>query len=152
MPVNIWGMILGKLTARLIDMNSSWKTTNNRRSISHLLIAAVLFSLLLPAHYHLHHLHGADSASHAHAVDLHLITDNTGQSHHDEGTSIFSAIPDVIVKKDYSAFSLFMPLVILLLVLLTQSHQLRIRHDHRDTGLKKHYPYFSPPLRAPPLR
>jgi hypothetical protein len=74
-----------------------------------------------------------------------------GQSHHDEHTSIFAATPDVIAKKGKSDFSIDIPLAILLVLILAQHNQSRIRPDQRGQCLKLYYPYFSPPLRAPPL-
>lgn len=131
-------------------MNSPWKTIIYCRSISWLLVTAILFTALLPAHYHLHHLYSTDSTNHGHAIDLHLITDNVDQSHHDEDTSIFAATPDVITKKDNSEITSFVLLAILLVLLPVLNKRIRIRPGYFDLTLKQHYPYFSPPLRAPP--
>ncbi len=120
------------------------------RSISWLLVAAVLLTTLLPVHYHLHHLYSADSSTHEHAIDLHLITDNVDQSHHDEDTSIFAATPDVIAKKAYSETTSLILLAILLVLLPVLNNSIRIRPGYFDLTLKQHYPFFSPPLRAPP--
>ena len=111
----------------------------------------LLFVTLVPAHYHLHHHDSAELAAHTHSIDLHLISDDMGQSHHDEDTSIFAATPDVIAKKDKPDFSVYIPLAILLALTLAHMSQNRIRPDHGDQGLEPHYPYFSPPLRAPPV-
>jgi hypothetical protein len=123
----------------------------NRRSISWLLVVAVLGITLLPAHYHLHHLHSDDATAHTHTIDLHVIADKADQSHHDDA-SIFSATPDVVVKKTNPEFSPYIILAILLVLLPTYTNLLRIKADHGDLGLKRLYPYFSPLLRAPPLR
>jgi hypothetical protein len=131
-------------------MRASWKLLIQRKSISWQLIAVLLFVTLLPAHYHLHHHDSAETAAHAHSIDLHLISDDAGQSHHDEDTSIFAATPDVIAKKDKPGFSVYIPLAILLVLILVHNHQSRIRHDQSDQCLEPHYSYFSPPLRAPP--
>ncbi len=132
-------------------MRASWKLLIQRESISWQLIAVLLFVTLLPAHYHLHHHGSAELAAHTHSIDLHLISDNMGQSHHDEDTSIFAATPDVIAKKDKPGFSIYIPLAILLVLILAHNKQNRIRPDQSDQCLEPHYPYFSPPLRAPPL-
>ena len=121
----------------------------NSRVINSLLIAVVLFVALVPAHYHLHHLGDADADLHEHAIDLHLITANADQSHHDEDTSIFSATPDVIVKKASHDLSAIV-IVALLLLLLAVSYRLSTGHGSRITGLNQRHPYFTPPLRAPP--
>lgn len=133
-------------------MHSIWETFINCRSISWGLIAALSLALILPAHYHLHHLQVAGSADHGHSVDLHLITDNAALSHHEEGTSIFAATPDVIVKQDNPEFSPYLLLTLLLVILAVNFCQTRIRPGNRDPGRIQHYPFFSPPLRAPPLR
>jgi hypothetical protein len=132
-------------------MRASWKLLIQRKSINWQLIAVLLFVTLLPAHYHLHHHDSAEPAAHAHSIDLHLISDDAGQSHHDADTSIFAATPDVIAKKDKPDLSFYIPLAILLVLILAQNHQNRIRPDQSNQCLKPHYPYFSPPLRAPPL-
>ncbi len=131
-------------------MCSSLKTIINRRSISWLLVIAVLVTTLLPAHYHLHHLYSAGAVDHAHTIDLHIIADKVDQSHHD-GASILSAIPDVVLKKNNPELFPYIILAILLVLLPIYNNQVRIRTDHSDLSLKQLYPYFSPPLRAPPL-
>jgi hypothetical protein len=131
-------------------MRASWKSQTQRESISWQLIAVLLFVTLLPAHYHLHHHDSVETAAHAHSIDLHLISDGAGQSHHDEDTSIFAATPDVIAKKDKSDIPVYIPLSILLVLILVHKNQNSIRHDQSDQCREPHYPYFSPPLRAPP--
>jgi len=131
-------------------MRASWKPLIQRKSISWQLIAVLLFVTLLPAHYHLHHHDSAELAAHTHSIDLHLISDNMGQSHHDQDTSIFAATPDVIAKKDKPDFSVYIPLAILLVLILVHNNINRIRPDQSNQCLVPYYPYFSPPLRAPP--
>jgi hypothetical protein len=133
-------------------MRPLWLTIINYRSISWILVAALLAAVLLPAHYHLHHLHYPDTAGHTHVVDLHFITDNSGHAHHHENTSIISATPDAIVKTDKLVFSLFIPLAIVLVLILTCSHRVWSRYEPGEITLFRQYAYFSPPLRAPPLR
>lgn len=120
------------------------------KSISWLLVLAVLLVTLLPAHYHLHHLYSADTATHGHVIDLHLAIDEMGDSHHDEAGSIASS-PDGIVKKSNAAFPLFIALAIVLAILPILTTRTIIRPVHKNAGLKQSYPYFSPLLRAPPL-
>lgn len=119
------------------------------RSINQLLIAVILLTALMPAHYHLHHLDSTEAAVHEHAFDLHFINANVDQSHHDEDTSIFAATPDVIVKK--GSFDIYPYLLLtVILVLLTVFHRPVIRPDNYSINFKRRHPYFSPPLRAPP--
>lgn len=133
-------------------MRALWQTIINYKSISWILVAALVMTVLLPAHYHLHHLHNVDTTGHVHVVDLHLLADNGGHAHHHEDTSIISATPDAIVKTDKSVFSLFIPLAVVLVVILTCSHRARLRYEPGDKDPIRHCAYFSPPLRAPPLR
>ena len=125
------------------------------KSISWLLIAAILLVAFLPAHYHLHHLYNNDAFStastHAHIIDLHVLTETTGQSHHDDETTIISASPDGIVKKTDPDFSPFILLVIVLLLQHVLSKQINLQLNYRRTDLKQCYPHFTPLLRAPPL-
>jgi len=123
------------------------------RSIGSLLIAVILFTALMPAHYHLHHVHVADANTHEHehAIDLHLITANVDQSHHDETTSVFSATPDVIVKK--GSFDIFPYLLLTVALVLLTLFQLASRFfGESSSRYKQRCLYFSPPLRAPPAR
>ena len=122
----------------------------HRRSINKLLIALVLLTALSPAHYHLHHLGNDEPASHDHAIDLHFITIDTDPSHHNEDTSIFAATPDVIVKKSLVPVHTFVLLTIVL-VLLARFHRATISTGYGDKTPVQHAPYFTPPLRAPPL-
>lgn len=129
----------------------SWrKLIIQNKSISWLLIAAILFITFLPAHYHLHHLFSEDSTAHNHSIDLHLLTDISAESHHDEHATIVEVTPDGIVKNNNSAFSPFIFLATLLLILPVVYKRIRIRLDYRDTIPNKNFLHFSPPLRAPP--
>ena len=128
----------------------SWKLLIKRKSISWQLVAVLLFVTLLPAHYHLHHIESTELAAHTHTIDLHLIADEVGQSHHDEDTSIFAATPDVIAKKGKPDLSVYIPLAILLILILAHNNQVRLRSEQTDSARKQHHIYFSPPLRAPP--
>jgi hypothetical protein len=131
-------------------MRACYKLLTHRRSISWQLIAVLLFITLVPAHYHLHHHNSAGLSAHTHSIDLHLVSDNKGKSHHNKDTSIFAATPDVIAKNGNPGFSLYIPLAVLLIIILAHPGHVRKRYDQRDERLIQHYPYFSPPLRAPP--
>ncbi|NNL06336.1 MAG: hypothetical protein HKO86_01330 [Gammaproteobacteria bacterium] len=112
----------------------------------------MLSVLLLPAHYHLHHLDSIDSAAHAHAIDLHVITDEQALTHHDEGTSIFSATPDGIVKKVSPVVLPGLLLVFSLLILSVCHYRIRCWSVRDDPNPDRWYPFFTPLLRAPPVR
>ena len=122
------------------------------RSISWALIAALLSVLLFPAHYHLHHIDSIDTDAHAHAIDLHVITDKQALTHHDEGTSIFEAAPDGIVKKVSPVFLPGLLAIFLLVILAIRQVQIRRGSVKDNPDPDRLYPFFSPPLRAPPVR
>lgn len=107
-------------------------------------------AMLMPAHYHLHHLNDTDPAEHAHVLDLHLISDSNRNAHHDEDTSIIAATPDVIVKTVNSLLASFVLLALFLLMLSTLAEKVRLRYSHCGVRLVRQYHYYSPPLRAPP--
>ena len=130
-------------------MGRSWTKKPGHRSINLLLIATLLLSTVIPAHYHLHHTHSHDPAGHEHTIDLHLVTDNSGQSHHDEDTSFFAATPDVIVKKVHYDAAPFL-LMAIILVLTTVFNRIAARSAGSHTRTRRQADYFSPPLRAPP--
>jgi len=126
------------------------------KPISWLLIAAILLVTFLPAHYHLHHLYNDETSSsttarHEHVIDLHVLTEKTGQSHHDDEATIIAASPDGIVKKNNPDFFPFILLAMVLLLLPALNKQINIQLNDRSTDLKQPYPHFSPLLRAPPL-
>ena len=137
-------------------LNNMSKRHNNMisiKTISWSLIAAILLVTLLPAHYHLHHLYDENTntaiTTHKHVIDLHVLSEESGQSHHDEATSI-SASPDGIVKNNAPDFMPFILISFILLVITTQNIRLNIQLKSRRINLVPHAPYFSPLLRAPP--
>ena len=132
---------------------------NVYRSISWLLILAIVLVSLLPAHYHLHHLLNDDldsavtsaaSVAHAHVIDLHLSIDNAGQSHHDEDATSIAASPDGIVKKTSQVFSPFILLIIVLALFPVLSIRIKFWLNYNYIALKRSFPHFTPLLRAPP--
>ncbi len=143
-------------SAMLTFMSAERKSVNIHKALSWLLIASILLVTFLPAHYHLHHLYDDNTfnvaaTAHTHVIDLHVLSDDIGQSHHsDEATSI-AVTPDGIRKNSHPDFFPFILLTILLLLVHTLSKRINILLCHITTGHKKHHPYFTPLLRAPPL-
>ena len=121
------------------------------KSISWLLVTAVLFVTFQPAHYHLHHVFSEDPVAHEHSIDFHLLTDVTAESHHDEHATIVEATPDGIVKNKSSAFLPFILLAMLLLILPVVYQRIRLRRDYCHVTPYQSFLHLSPPLRAPPL-
>ncbi len=125
------------------------------RSISWLLVAAILSVVLLPAHLHFHHdhehEHGLDTtgAARAHDVHLHLMGDSTDANHHDEA-HVLSITTEALAKKlTYDHTPLLLALLLLsVLPLLTRCGGLSNEPPHgRDA---RPYHGLNPPLRAPP--
>ena len=119
------------------------------------MITTVLLVAFLPAHYHLHHLDNDDDfssagAGHEHVIDLHVLAELSGHSHHDEVASI-AASPDGMLKKSNPDFPPFILLAMVLLLLPVFNRQINIQLNSRSTKLKQRYLYFAPLLRAPPL-
>lgn len=125
----------------------------NQKAISWFLISAILLVSLLPAHYHFHHLYsesGINSAApHAHIVDLHVLSEQAGDAHHDEAVS-FTASPDGVLNKNNPDFPLFVLLAAVLLLLPMQIKQVSISRNIRNVNFRQRYPHFTPLLRAPP--
>ena len=149
-------LLQNKPSAMLGLMSADWKLMITHKPISWLLIAAILLVAFLPAHYHLHHLYNDDAFSsaatrHEHVIDLHVLTEKTGQSHHDDDATIIAASPDGILKKINPDFSPFILLAVVLLLLPALNKRINIQLNYRSTNLKQSYPHFTPLLRAPPL-
>lgn len=137
-------------------MDPDCKLVITYKSISWLLIATILLVVFLPAHYHLHHHYNDDAFSsaatgHAHVIDLHVLTESTGQSHHDDESTIIAISPDGIVKKSNPDLSPFIMLAIVLLLLPALNKRINILLNYRSTDFKQSYPHFTPLLRAPPM-
>ena len=137
-------------------MKTDCKLAIRYKSISWLLIATILLVTLLPAHYHLHHLYNDETFSsaattHEHVIDLHVLTEKTGQSHHHDDATVIAASPDGVVKKSNPDFSPFILLAIVLLLLPALNKRLNMQLNYKSTNLKPRYPHFTPLLRAPPL-
>jgi len=137
-------------------MDADCKLLITYKSISWLLIASILLLAFLPAHYHLHHLYNDETFSsaattHTHIIDLHILTENDGQSHHDDEATIIAVSPDGIVKKSNPDFPPFILLAIVLLLLPALNKRINIPLNYRRTDFKQSYPHFTPLLRAPPL-
>jgi len=140
----------------LTRMCANGKLVIGYKPISWFLIAAILLVTFLPAHYHLHDsdddTFGATATRHEHVIDLHVLTEKTGHSHHDDDTAtIIATSPDGILKKSNPDFSLFILQLIVLLLLPALSKKINITLNHIRTNLKQRYSHFTPLLRAPPL-
>ena len=121
-----------------------------QKPVNWFLLVAILVATLVPAHYHLHHDDVAESLSHSHAIDLHLISDEHGSTHHEFDTTSFAAVPDDAVKMK-SALTQYLFIAVLLAVIPILRNKVQIRPKNRARGLFQIIPHFTPLLRAPPL-
>lgn len=124
-----------------------------QKTISWFLMVTILLVTFLPAHYHIHHLYDESdifsAEKHEHVVDLHVLSTQVGDTHHDEVAS-FTASPDGRLNKSNLDFPLFVLLVAVLLLLPKQSKQIITRLSFSRIKFRQHYSYFTPLLRAPP--
>lgn len=118
------------------------------KSISWLLLAAVLLLFLVPVHMHFHHVDEPASQSHEHKLDLHAALDNTGSSHHEESDILDLDFKGFVKKiSNGSLLALFAVLLFFVLSNTLSGHLLRA-HANTNPVISPHY--ISPPLRAPP--
>ena len=117
------------------------------KSVSWLVISAILLLALVPVHLHLHHVD--DAASLTHEMDLHVVTSSSEHSHHDEA-HVLDIVPDVLAKKSSGKF--FMSLLVALLLLVLPVVLQRFAFRLRETALLpcRNCYHLIPPLRAPP--
>lgn len=140
------------MNARLAAMEYWRKNRHALRPLLWSLLCVVLFTTIVPSHYHLHHIQDHDNTPHSHVVDLHILGDTIMHSDGGDSTTILTAAPDSMVKAKYSDGAA--PLLVALLLLFTISLS-RFRTFFsvfpRSSRIRRHLFYYSPPLRAPPL-
>ena len=119
--------------------------------VARLLICTVLLLSLAPHHYHLHHGTGPDSVAHAHTIDLHLLSDNSDEAHHEDAI-VLEITPDGLLKPlgDNPSNLLFILCLLTLLPILASG----LRQPFRETRLRLRQVLYHliPPQRAPPRR
>lgn len=131
---------------------SMWRkqAVNYKSAISWLLVAAILFITVLPARFHFHHQNTENTATHEHEhlVDLHLSTNETLQTHEEEGAVTFTlASLDKKNNPTFTPLALFLILFILLPLIKSKAG---IRPNISHFRYKYLFYFLSPPLRAPP--
>jgi len=127
------------------------KTTHNQQ-ISAILILALLFITIWPAHIHVHH---ADSAGHGHShahkhvVDVHADANDIDAAHHQDA-QILKASPDGLIKAPIVKVLPFLFLAIVLAVLAVTMNRLITCNRQRILIPIGYLSHHSPPLRGPP--
>jgi hypothetical protein len=129
---------------------NAWRNFARRhQSLLWGLIVVLLASILLPMHIHLHHMDGARSASHDHAVDVHLVADNTDSSHHDDAT-VLSVSPNALLKQIDDSPLPLAALFFLFVLVPAVSPRIGKQVISSDYIPRQTFHHFNPPLRAPP--
>ena len=133
-------------------MKSLATRSRYRNSLSWILTVALLFALLLPVHFHLHHVDTdvADANAVAHVTDIHVHHDSQAAKHHSDAHTLTPSTDISLKQPNTVQPPLLAVLLIVLLFITLNPHSLltnwcssRVQHyfnQHRNT----------PPLRAPP--
>lgn len=129
---------------------SIWRkqAINHKSAVSWLLVAAILFITVLPARFHFHHQNTENTVTHEHLVDLHLSTNETLQTHEEEGAVTFTL--SSLDKKSNPTFSPLALFSILFVLFPLIKSKAGIRQNVIHFRYKHLFYFLSPPLRAPP--
>lgn len=137
-------------------MNTWRKLIVNYRSISWILLVALLLLTIFPVTYHLHnenhHIAGNELISHYHTVDFHTVMDIVELEHFDDGVQqAHAGAPDSIVKKVSAQFFTIVFLAVVLSLIPYANYRVERQSDYSHIGHILNPLFLSPPLRAPPL-
>lgn len=147
-------------------MSARHKINSNRRPISWLLILSVFMLTVFPAHLHLHHEDNPllsdqvsylnesarnDTVGHEHEIDLHLLSDNSGEDHHEQA-HVIKASPEVLTRSlgDNASPLLLFFLPLFIFPVLNRRTGPRPR-GRKAFSWRPQY-HLVPPSRAPPGR
>jgi hypothetical protein len=140
-------------------MNAWRKLILLKKSVSWIVLTAVVMLSLFPAHMHLHHdddglasshVSAMAPESHDHTSTIHAVSDTTGHSGHDDVT-VLPATSDTLIKKVNVNPIIFAILIGIFVFLTITSASQRFRQQILSIPPRKIYICLSPPLRAPPL-
>jgi len=132
-------------------MNEWRKITRKHRYLGWLLIAALAYLTVLPAHVHLHHVDNgvASGQQHEHVLDMHIYGSDITSAHHDEA-QVLIATPDGIIKTlDFKISPVLIVTLLLALSLLALAVFVPRQRSGRIFPMQYAF-HFSPPLRGPP--
>ena len=149
-------------TATIFHM-CNWRTLVKRsKAVSVMLVIALVFLTILPAHFHLHFVEltgvvgaASDSAahSHEHVVDLHVYNSSENSAHpfsHHDDAQIIKTSPDGRLKNldfEFSPFLIFVSLLAFAVLAVSASSPRPARQI--SANFQNNY-HRSPPLRGPP--
>jgi hypothetical protein len=132
---------------------SKWRILSKQPgAISAVLIVALVFLTLLPAHIHLHHAEqAADHESHSsrHVVDLHMYGVVEDHSHHGEA-HVVKTSPDGLITKFDKKFTPIFYLGLFLTFFMLVLPKAGFNRLKQTISLKRYSYFHSPPLRGPP--
>ena len=121
------------------------------RGIAWLLSTALVLHLICQLQFHLHHGDN-DFGEEDHLIDYHIVTDThpVGHPSH-EDTHELKSTPDVILKKNISPESIYLPVAFLLLLISAIELRRSVSNiPHRNKLYRYQYYGLAPPTRAPP--
>ena len=127
------------------------KIGQKHKAISWLLIAALAFLTVLPAHVHLHHVENPTAAGHEHThlVDMHIYSSELSPAHHDE-TQVLMATPDGMIKSlDFKISPILIFAILIAIVSLALARFTPRQKSDIFLPIEQTY-HFNPPLRGPP--
>lgn len=133
--------------SRLIPMRNLNGIILRNKTVSWLVMAAILVLAVIPVHLHFHH--ESSGTAESHKVDLHVETGSADHPHHDD-THILKASPDTLAKKFDGAAKSLVPIALLFFLLpVIRARNVAVRCA--VPILSRHsYHHLIPHLRAPP--
>ncbi len=133
-------------------MMNYWRNIGRKyKAVGWLLVTAMAFLTVLPAHVHFLSVenHAESNHGHAHVVDMHIYSSAHNPPHHDD-TQVLMSSPDGMIKGLY--FKISPMLIIGLLIGIVAFALARFTPRQRTDiflPIERTY-HFSPPLRGPP--
>lgn len=137
----------------------TWRNyIGNNRSISWLLVIALVCMVMFPVTFHLHHIDkiaGQNTVLHTHVVEQHNLVGFESHSHHDldaeTGVQTVFSTSDIPALKANTLFTPVLALIIYLFFVFFKSAISITFSQYRNSGFTHRENHFSPPLRAPPF-
>lgn len=133
------------------QMKPSINNAMSSRTLSWMLVAALMLLTLVPYHVHLHHdAKSTDdpAAVHGHVTDLHILVVPNGSDHH-EASHTLEPTPDMTFKQTDMQLPVFAAVLVLSLLLPSIGSVIR-PPAVTARRLPRFNRHTTPPLRAPP--
>ena len=138
-------------TCYTVWMDHWRKLGQKRKSIGWILIVALAFLTVLPAHVHFHHVDTYTGSEHVHEhlMDMHVFSSDLSSSHHDDA-QVLMATPDGIIKVlDFKISPMLIFAILLTILSLALARFVPRQKSAVFIPIEQTY-HFTPPLRGPP--